>query len=42
MISNLGYSSDQCQRTPVGLGSVAITCNYGTVGKIFDFGVNDP
>ena len=40
MISNLGYSEVECRNIPVSLGKVAITCPYGTVGKIFEYGVN--
>ena len=42
MISNLGYSTVECRNIPVSLGSIAITCPYGTVGKIFEYGVNNP
>jgi len=40
MISNLGYSEMECRNIPVSLGNIAITCPYGTVGKIFDYGIN--
>lgn len=42
MISNLGYSTVECRNIPVSLGNIAITCPYGTVGKIFEYGVNNP
>ena len=42
MISNLGYSTVECRNIPVSLGKIAITCPYGTVGKIFDYGINNP
>ena len=42
MISNMGYSSVECRNIPVSLGNIAITCPFGRVGKIFDFGVNNP
>ena len=42
MLGNLGYSSVECRNIPVSLGNIAITCQYGTVGKIFEFGVNNP
>jgi hypothetical protein len=40
MISNLGYSNMECRNIPMSLGNIAITCPYGTVGKIFDYGIN--
>ena len=40
MISNLGYSSVQCHATPFSLGQVELSCPYGTVGEIYDYGVN--
>ena len=42
MISNMGYSSVECRNIPVSLGNIALTCPYGTVGKILDYGVNNP
>lgn len=42
MISNLGYSAVECRNIPVSVGKLAITCPYGTVGKIFEIGVNNP
>ena len=42
MISNLGYSSSECTNIPISLGSIALTCSYGTIGEIFDYGVNNP
>ena len=42
MISNMGYSSVECRNIPVSLGKIAITCPFGRVGKIFDYGVNNP
>lgn len=42
MISNMGYSGVQCRNIPVDLGKIALTCSYGRVGKILDFGVNNP
>ena len=32
MISNLGYSSDECRNIPISLGNLVITCPYGHVG----------
>lgn len=42
MISNMGYSSTECRNIPVSLGNIAITCPFGRVGRIFDYGVNNP
>ena len=42
MISNFGFSTVECRNIPVSLGNIAITCQYGTVGKIFEYGVNNP
>ena len=41
MISNLGYSDVECHSIPVSLGNLVVSCNYGTVGKILDYGVNN-
>lgn len=42
MISNMGYSSVECRNIPVSLGSIGVTCPFGRVGKIFDYGINNP
>lgn len=42
MIANLGYSSMQCHSAPVSLGSIPITCEYGIVGQIVEYGINNP
>ena len=42
MIGNLGYSGVECHNIPVSLGNIAITCQYGAVGEILDYGVNNP
>ena len=42
MISNLGYSSTECEFIPISVGRITMQCSYGTVGKIFDYGVNVP
>ena len=41
MIGNLGYSTVECAMIPVSVGRVAVTCPYGSVGEIIDFGVNN-
>ena len=41
MISNMGYSTVQCNSMPVSLGQVTVSCPYGSVGKVLDFGVNN-
>ena len=40
MISNLGYSSVQCHAIPFSLGQISLSCPYGTVGQIYDYGMN--
>ena len=42
MISNMGYSTVECQNSPVSLGQFTLTCPYGAVGTILDYGVNNP
>ena len=42
MISNLGYSSVECRNIPISIGNIAFTCPMGSVGKILDYGVNNP
>ena len=42
MISNLGYSSVECEFIPISVGRITIQCPFGTVGRIFDYGVNNP
>jgi len=42
MISNLGYSTTQCRNTPLSIGTLSMTCGYGTIGEIFDYGVVNP
>lgn len=42
MIANLGYSHTVCINAPLSIGSMTMSCQYGTIGKIFDYGVNDP
>lgn len=42
MISNMGYSTDECVNIPISLQNIAMTCSFGTIGEIFDYGVNNP
>ena len=39
MIANLGYSRANCINTPLSIGSLTMSCGYGTIGEIFDYGV---
>ena len=39
-IGNLGYSSVQCASIPQPVGQLVISCPYGTIGEIYDYGVN--
>ena len=44
MISNIGYSSVSCASIPVHVGSLTLSCPYGTIGatdgKPLSFGIN--
>lgn len=40
MLGNMGYSSVQCTSVPMDLGKLNMQCPYGTVGKIFGYGIN--
>ena len=42
MISNMGYSSVECANSPIDIGQFTFSCPYGTVGRILDYGVNNP
>ena len=40
-LGNLGYASTQCNQVSVGVGVLTLTCPYGVIGSITDYGVND-
>lgn len=40
-LGNLGYSSVQCTQIPLGIGKLSMSCPYGVIGEILDYGVND-
>jgi len=40
-LGNLGYSSVQCFIAPIAVYKVSLTCSYGVVGQIYDFGINN-
>ena len=40
-LGNLGYATAQCVHAPLNVGSMSLTCSYGRIGKILDYGVND-
>jgi hypothetical protein len=42
MVSNLGYSSTECEFMPISVGRVTMQCPFGTVGQVLDYGVNVP
>ena len=42
MIANLGYSHTSCINAPLSIGSLTMSCTYGTIGQIFDYGVTSP
>ncbi len=39
-LGNLGYSSVQCASIPAKVEKLSLSCPYGNVGKILDYGVN--
>ena len=39
-LGNLGYSSVQCKSVPLAVEKLSFGCPYGTIGEIFDSGVN--
>ena len=39
-IGNLGYASVQCMQIPENVGSLVLSCPYGTIGEIHDYGIN--
>lgn len=42
MLGNLGYSSLNCVNLPVELGSLTVSCSFGSIGEITQFGVSNP
>jgi len=40
-LGNLGYASTQCVHAPLNVGSFSLSCQYGSIGKIMDYGVNN-
>lgn len=40
-LGNMGYSSVQCSSIPMGIGVLSLSCPYGQIGEILDYGVND-
>ena len=39
-MGNLGYSSVQCGVMPLGVGKMSLQCPHGSVGEVYDFGLN--
>lgn len=39
-LGNLGYSSVQCAQIPASVGRLALSCPYGTIGEMLEYGVN--
>lgn len=39
-LGNLGYASVQCVHAPLEVGAMSLSCQYGTIGKILDWGSN--
>lgn len=42
MLGNLGYSSVSCLSMPVEIGSYELSCNYGIIGEVLNFGITNP
>jgi len=40
-LGSLGYSQQICMSQPIDVGVATISCSYGVIGQIFDFGLND-
>ena len=40
MLGNLGYSSVQCASIPLDVGQINMMCPFGTIGEIYDSGIN--
>lgn len=40
-LGNVGYASVQCAQIPAEVGKLSISCPYGTIGEIYDFGINN-
>lgn len=41
MLGNMGYSSVNCDSSPVDVGFIGMQCNYGVIGEIFDYGLHE-
>ena len=39
-LGNVGYASVQCAQIPAEVGKLSISCPYGSIGEIYDFGIN--
>ena len=39
-MGNLGYSSVECAVMPVDVGKMSLQCPHGTIGEIYDYGLN--
>ena len=39
-MGNMGYSSVQCASIPLEVGKLSLQCPYGTIGEIYEYGVN--
>ena len=40
-LGNLGYSSVNCVSMPIEVGKIQISCNYGSIGQVFAYGVSN-
>lgn len=39
-LGNLGYSSVQCAQIPANVGRLSMSCPFGDIGEILDYGMN--
>lgn len=39
-LGNLGYSSVECTQMPAAVQKISLSCPYGSIGKVLDYGVN--
>ena len=39
-LGNMGQSSVQCAAIPIEVGKLSLTCPFGSVGEVLDYGVN--
>jgi hypothetical protein len=40
-LGNMGYATQKCASVPVDIMVIELSCSYGVLGEILDFGYND-